>query len=158
MKLYLVRWPDLSISLVHARDEDELVSTLDEVADPSGCKWKVYNGPLHLDFKLKIDFQDQSDYKKVPFRPSAKITALDETFEIRQYGFEDNDSDTITDMWNAITKKAFPHLWLYYNGVPTDVDEAAKEFEEAVLAELRQYHELEFNRRFRGADQPFKSN
>lgn len=36
MPIYLVRWPDLSASLVRAGSEEELLVTLDEVANPSG--------------------------------------------------------------------------------------------------------------------------
>jgi len=37
MALYLVRWPDLSCTLVTARDEDHLGYLLDEVGNPVGC-------------------------------------------------------------------------------------------------------------------------
>ena len=50
MPIYLVRWPDLSAALVKASSEDELVEILEEVANPDGCTWSVYLGPLFLEF------------------------------------------------------------------------------------------------------------
>ena len=38
MPIYLVRWPDLSASLVRARHEDDLIDTLDQVANPEGMR------------------------------------------------------------------------------------------------------------------------
>ena len=37
MPIYLVRWPDLSAALVKAGSEEELLDTLDQVANPKGC-------------------------------------------------------------------------------------------------------------------------
>jgi hypothetical protein len=40
-----VRWQDLSAALVSAADEDDLVDTLDELANPDGATWTEYKGP-----------------------------------------------------------------------------------------------------------------
>lgn len=42
MLLYLVRWPWMTASLVSARDEDDLLDTLDQVDDAEGATWTVY--------------------------------------------------------------------------------------------------------------------
>jgi hypothetical protein len=52
MPLYVVRWPDLTAALVRAANEDELIEILDQVADPEGCTWAEYDGPLFLEFEL----------------------------------------------------------------------------------------------------------
>src|SRR2546425_12077583 len=57
MPLYLVRWPNLSAAFVMATDEVDLVDRLDMLGDPSGCRWQVYRGPLHIEIDLPIDFE-----------------------------------------------------------------------------------------------------
>ena len=66
MPLYVVRWPNLSAALVRAEDEDELIDILDEEADPEGCRWQEYFGPLFLDFELgaKIEVDDPEGRRK----------------------------------------------------------------------------------------------
>lgn len=156
MPLYLVRWPTFEVSLIRAKDKRDLLETIDEIADPSGCTWKVYNGPLHLDFNLGIKVEDKSDYKAVPFKPRVKINAASELHEGYKYAFEENHSDTIGNMWDEITKTAFPHLWAHYEPCfttkPEKRDEEAlkKEFEKAVIADMRGLFELEFTTRFPG--------
>jgi len=56
MPIYLVRWPDLAASLVRAQDDDELIDILDQVANPEGCEWSVYDGPLFIDFQLPVEW------------------------------------------------------------------------------------------------------
>jgi len=159
MPLYLVRWPTFAVSLIQARDEDDLRDTIDEIGDQSGCTWKIYKGPLHLDFKLGIDFEDKSDYKSVPFKPSVKIKAPEELREIYQYAFEKNSSDAITNMWDKVTKMAFPHLWAYYeNSEARDKESLKQEFEKAILAELHEFFKLEFTSRFPESEKPFERN
>lgn len=50
MQLYLVKWSDGSFALIRAADEDDLVDTLDQLADPAAASWQVYDGPLWLEF------------------------------------------------------------------------------------------------------------
>src|SRR5262249_4403983 len=52
MPLYLVRWPLMRASIIRARDEADLMDTIDEIATPGICTWKVYSGPLWIDFRL----------------------------------------------------------------------------------------------------------
>eukprot|EP00803_Ostreobium_quekettii_P004542 evm.model.scf_248EXC.1 EVM.evm.TU.scf_248EXC.1 scf_248EXC:747-957(-) len=53
MPLYLARWPDRTVTLMKAASIQELGSRLDEIADPSGCRVKEYNGPVEVTFQLK---------------------------------------------------------------------------------------------------------
>ena len=57
MPTYLVRWPHLAASLISAEDEDHLQYLLDEVGDPGGCTWKVYDGPIWVNFQLPVDYE-----------------------------------------------------------------------------------------------------
>ena len=79
MALYLVRWPDLSCTLVTARDEDHLGYLLDEVGNPEGCRWTEYDGPVFIDFhlpvRITIDWPEQAGR---PLSPEAvQIEDLD---------------------------------------------------------------------------------
>jgi hypothetical protein len=66
MPIYLVRWPDLSASLVRAQHEDDLIDTLDQVANPDGCEWAVYKGPLFIDSSGgQVTFHQHEDFPGV---------------------------------------------------------------------------------------------
>jgi hypothetical protein len=69
MPIYLVRWPDLSASLVRARDEEDLVDVLDQVANPDGCEWSVYEGPLFVDFRLPAKWDRGAEPLDTPPSP-----------------------------------------------------------------------------------------
>ena len=60
MPLYLVRWPTLAASLVRAPDEGELLDILDEAADPGGCTYEVYRGPVWIDFEVPFGVRDRT--------------------------------------------------------------------------------------------------
>ena len=74
MPIYLVRWPDLSASLVRARNENELLDHLDQMANPEGCEWSVYKGPLFIDFELPAKWSIKDDKRpSVPLEPSQVV-------------------------------------------------------------------------------------
>ena len=54
MTLYLVKWDDGTFALVAAEDDEALVDTLDQLADPGAASWQVWDGPLWLEFR-RID-------------------------------------------------------------------------------------------------------
>ena len=82
MPLYLVRWPSLQASLVRARDEDELLTTLDEVGDPSGGTYQVYRGPLWVDLALPFKVRDVTPDKADATDPSDFTVDAESDFEI----------------------------------------------------------------------------
>src|SRR6266516_2266425 len=41
MSIYLVRWPDLSASLVQADGEEHLLDILDQVGNPDDWEWNI---------------------------------------------------------------------------------------------------------------------
>jgi hypothetical protein len=70
MPLYLVRWPSLAASLVRAENENELLAILDEAADPGGCTYEIYRGPVWIDFDVPFEVRDCSPEGIVPTDPS----------------------------------------------------------------------------------------
>jgi hypothetical protein len=73
MPIYLVRWPDLSASLVRARHEDDRIDTLDQVANPDGCEWSVYQGPLFIDFRLPAAWRIEDERPGEPVAPEQVV-------------------------------------------------------------------------------------
>ena len=132
MLIYLVRWPDLAVSLVRARDEDDLLDILDQVANPEGCEWSVYRGPLHIDLQLPAKWSVRNRRPDEPVAPDqvviedigpmAREMAV-EAMEVSRGGGDDGQ-----DMAEAILKKAFPILHA-----------AIKEFEASEEAEAREF-------------------
>jgi hypothetical protein len=73
MPTYLVRWPDLSASLVRASSEEELLDILDHVANPEGCEWSVYEGPLFIDFRLPVEWSVRDTRTGEPVGPEQVV-------------------------------------------------------------------------------------
>jgi hypothetical protein len=69
MPLYLVRWPEMTASLVSARDEEDLLDTLDQVADSEGASWSVYRGPVWIDFDVPAKYRIDEKAPDEPLRP-----------------------------------------------------------------------------------------
>lgn len=76
--LYLVRWPDLSVALVHARDEDQLRELLDEVGDVEGCSWAPYRGPLFLELEVPVDVAFRAGAPATPGPADVELGGVEE--------------------------------------------------------------------------------
>lgn len=118
MPLYLVRWPGLVAAFINAADEDDLQDVLDETANPEGCTWSEYDGPLNIEFALnasvKIEDDERDDDR--PLAPDqVKISDVSKLCERDVMRAEiPADSDTAIDMVEAILESAFPavhKLW-----------------------------------------------
>ena len=117
MPLYLIRWPNMSASIVRASDRDELYYMLDEVADPGCAEISDYDGPLWLEMQVPIDFELPEkgpvavDSPEIVFRG---VDKLQETFNKTGVPIEitqaDDGCDTQKEMFDAVTKRAFPRL------------------------------------------------
>jgi hypothetical protein len=108
MPLYLVRWPLLEASIIRARDESDLMEKIDEIADPSLCTWRVYAGPLWIDFRLPLVRIDQKH--PGPLEPDELVIdnpdlAVGDLAVERPEG-----SDTAGEMDDQVRRMAFPHL------------------------------------------------
>jgi hypothetical protein len=133
--LYLVRWPDLSGAFVNARNEDDLLDILDEISNPEGCTWRVYRGPLHLEFRLNADVEDTRDESRIdrPVEPAdLRIGSVGRICAGDPLTFEIPDSDTGCEMIDAILGAAFPALQDVRK--KAEGDDLSKE---AVIAALR---------------------
>lgn len=132
MPIYLVRWPDLSASLVRAADEEHLVDILDQVANPEGCEWVVYDGPLAIDFRLPARWSVREGRAGAPVAPEQVVIEdvgvmvqahVAEAMEVRLA-----EGDEGHDTGEAILQQAFPRL-----------QAAIDEFRESDAAEEQDY-------------------
>jgi len=146
VKLYLVRWPSLNFSLVRANNERDLIAILDEIADPEGCTWKVYNGPLFLDFRSNVHFEDKTNYDFLPLKPNISIQNADELAKVGpDFKLLGSGSDTMREMWEAVTKFVLPNFVRKIE--PTSPDqpdnETVERCKEALVKDLRVFVETE---------------
>ncbi|MFC1482332.1 hypothetical protein ACFL51_00850 [Myxococcota bacterium] len=127
MPIYMVRWPELTVSLVSASDEKELRDRLDEVADPGGCTWEIYEGPLWVDFELpvKVDLGDRKD-KRRPLSPeNVKIDTGELAQDPSRLVMSDGGSgDTGYEMCEQLREFAFPALHRALEDAPRGDHEA----------------------------------
>ena len=113
MPIYLVRWPDLSASLVRARHEDDLIDTLDQVANPEGCEWSVYEGPLFIDVRLPAAWRIEDARPGEPVTPEQVVVqdvgrmATEPIVEAMELSLAGDDG---CDTRMAILRTAFPRL------------------------------------------------
>ena len=111
MPIYLVRWPDLSASLVRARDEDDLTDTLDQVANPDGCEWSIYEGPLFIDFRLPAAWRIEDERPGEPVAPEQVVVgdvgrlATEDVIDALELSLAGEDGH---DTAMAILRCAFP--------------------------------------------------
>ena len=146
MPIYLVRWPDLSASLVRARDEDDLIDILDQVANPDGCEWAVYEGPLFIDFQLPAEWRIEDERPGEPVTPEQVVVGdvgrmatepVVEAIELSLAGEDGHDAGM------AILHTAFPAVHAAIETLDDRDEEAAgeavvpeTELREALRAEL----------------------
>lgn len=113
--LYLVRWPGLEAALVSAADEDELLQHLDEIANPEGCTWSVYRGPIFIELALnaEVEVAHSEQAAQLPLRPD-ELQLRDVTRICRRDVLSASiplDADAAYEMVQTITRNAFPDLY-----------------------------------------------
>lgn len=137
MPIYLVRWPEMRVSLIQAEDSDELVYLLDEAGDPGGCSWEVYDGPLWFDLKLPVDVRVRGGIGDKPV--SEADIEVDTGELVSEPWWMDaavGDSDTGSEMLGAIRSSVFPNLHAVLEATEgEDVDR--RELETAVRRDLK---------------------
>jgi hypothetical protein len=128
----------LVAALVSAADEDELLDILDETANPEGCTWSLYRGPLYVEFAVNVDYSvaGADKVRELPLDPSElKVGDVSRVCERDVMRAEiDLDSETAADMVDAIAKKAFPALYPVLRKARETMPE--HEVRDAVRAEL----------------------
>ena len=128
--IYLVRWPDLSASLVRARDEDDLIDTLDQVGNPEGCEWSVYKGPLFVDFRLPAAWRIQDARPGGPVTPEQVVVddvgrmASEPIVEAMELSLAGDDGCATG---TAILRTAFPMLHAAVEKLEESGEELASE-------------------------------
>ena len=125
MKLYLVRRPDLGLSLIAAESDTHLVNILDEVMDPHLCTWQRYRGPLWINFSSVIR-ADESDEGKLKVR----IGNVDRDWPLTAHV---GDGETAAEMAQAVFSQGLPRLATACDD-PEALDRSA--VREAAAAEL----------------------
>ncbi len=114
MPIYLVRWPDLSASLVRASSEEELLDILDQVANPEGCEWSVYEGPLFIDFRLPVEWSVRDAGTRGPVAPEQLVIddvsrmATEPVIETMEISLADGDDGS--DTGEEVIRLAFPEI------------------------------------------------
>ena len=147
MPIYLVRWPDLTASLVRARDADDLLYILDQVANPEGCEWSVYGEPLFIDFRLPAEWSIRDRRPVKPVTPDQVVVedigpmANEQIVDVLDISLAEGDDGQ--DMGEAVLKKAFPILQAAIEKLQSSDEAEAREFilpeadlREALHAEL----------------------
>jgi len=137
MPIFLVRWPDLSAALVKAGSEDDLIDILDEVANPEGCTWSVYRGPLFIEFSLPARFQvkDRGEQAGAMHPEDVVVKDVSGLREAGPLEVSLAEGDTCSEMCCAIEKKAFPHIFSARHDCDEEPSDA--ELRQAVEAELQ---------------------
>ncbi len=114
MPIYLVRWPDLSASLVRASSEEELLDILDQVVNPEGCEWSVYEGPLFIDFRLPVEWSVRDAGTREPVVPEQVVIddvsrmATEPVVETMEVSLADGDDGF--DTGAEVIRLAFPEI------------------------------------------------
>lgn len=134
MPLYLVRWPGMSASLVNARDEEELLDTLDQVDDSEGASWSVYRGPVWVDFDVPAKYRIDEKAPDEPLRPDEIVVEDVAQVEMGAFNLSIPGCDHTSYMRERIMKLAFPRLYRVLYGREEEPTE--DELKEAVRAEL----------------------
>lgn len=147
MPLYIVRWPDLSVSLVKAPDRGMLLLMLDEFMDPSELKIKQYSGPLFLDLELDVKWKPIQSVTPSRDNPIIDSTIFEDLDPILKevplrVSFQRAETDMMREMRDEVIKWAFPNVHKFYQ---SDFDRLGWS-DKAVEEELRQALEKEMER------------
>jgi hypothetical protein len=125
MPLYLVRWPWLKASLISARDEEDLLETLDEVDDSEGATWGVFRGPVWIDFDVPAEYRIEEKAPGEPLRSDEVVVGAVDKVDIGQFDISSPGCDTTYEMLEEVTKRAFRCTSAYNfsrgTGLPKDL-------------------------------------
>lgn len=122
MPIYLVRWQNLSAAFVSARDEEDLLDRLDELADTEGATWSVYRGPLWIEFDVPIEFEMKRRPEGQP--PTLQDITITDISKFEPPGLEVSvaGTDTGSEMLLEVYRRAFPHLHKLFEESGLDED------------------------------------
>jgi hypothetical protein len=138
----------MSASLVSARDEEDLLDTLDQVDDSEGASWSVYRGPVWIDFDVPAKYRIDENAPDEPLRPDEIVVEDVEKVEMGAFELSTPGCDHGSEMHERITKLAFPTLHRVLYAREEEPSEA--EVREAVHAELQRLVNADWRRSARG--------
>lgn len=148
MPLYVVRWPDLRAALVRAANADELLEILDQVADPQGCTWTEYDGPLFLAFELaaRVEIEPGASGAPRPLDPERLRIVGTDALASRQVApmTVSPAGDSGDEMLEAVARFAFPATAAAYWDHEHDPDR--EEIEQALRVDALRLVELTWRR------------
>lgn len=119
MRLYLVRWADLSASIISARNREDALDIIDQHGDPGGATVEPFKGPLWIHFDAPVTLNEESASLGETLRSidHVKLSSLDNLREgeviLRS---SDPQTDQYDDMMDAVMAGAWPHLYAVLNG------------------------------------------
>ncbi len=122
--LYLARWPDLTVALVHARDKAEALDILDELGDTDDCIVTPYRGPLFLELALPVDVQFRDGASATPGPDDLEVTGALRLVTGERMTASIPPTDTSEDMVEAIMAAAFPEIAAAIDEVEDEPDDA----------------------------------
>lgn len=111
MSLYLAVWPNLTFSIIHARNEDEALLQLDQLGPPGTAKVTEYDGPLFLDFDWDLEETD-AEFPSASAHPCG---------------------DEAVEFYDTVLEFGFPHLHSYYDAVSKHQKEPSLDEAKAAL-------------------------
>ena len=160
MNIYLVRWPNLSCSLVRAPDRARLLDILDEIGNTEGAQIWEYDGPLFVDFTLPTSNPDLLSEEAADTDPSVPLTADDvDVGDVSRIAALEQplgviaEGDTGQAMWEAMLETAFPHLYpVLWDSDDVDFDAEVPVPVERVEAAIRKEAELVLKASWRWAN------
>ncbi len=122
--LYLARWPDLTVALVHARDKAEALDILDELGDTADCIVAPYRGPLFLELALPVEVRFREGAPATPGPADLEVTGAERLVSGERMTASIPPTDTSEDMVEAIMAAAFPEVAAAIDEVEDEPDEA----------------------------------
>lgn len=112
MPLYIVRWPNLSCSLIKARSKHDALYIIDELGNTTGVEITRYNGPVFFDFTLPTDrpYPIKDDVDHAPLTDAdVEIGDVSRIAE-GEFPVVIPCAESAIEMRDAIIATAFPHL------------------------------------------------
>lgn len=118
MRLYLVRWADLSASIVSARNREEALDIIDQHGDPGSARVEPFKGPLwlHFDAPVALNEETASPGDKLHAVDHIKLSSLESLREGEvMLHSSDPQTEQYDEMMDAVMAGAWPHLYAVLN-------------------------------------------